>query len=168
MNSLDVESSNKKVEGENVKKIVGDETYSLKKIGPDKTNNQDVVRIESVDVIKSHSELIQSQTKNVSSELQMTRAQPQYSQHVFQTTEPVKAENSLVYNFKEWGKDSNVNISLQSNQVIFKPSDSLVQQRLSDQWGSGEQPEHWLMARDEEQESDRKNRQHNEHEGEED
>ncbi|OBU86806.1 type III secretion system needle length determinant, SpaN/EivJ family [Chromobacterium subtsugae] len=57
----------------------------------------------------------------------------------------------LTYRFQRWGGEHSVNVQLPSGpgaaQLTLQPSDSLVQQRLSEQWQHGD-PQRWELARD--------------------
>ncbi|MEO2215489.1 type III secretion system needle length determinant, SpaN/EivJ family [Chromobacterium vaccinii] len=66
-------------------------------------------------------------------------------------TEPAPAPPGLSYRFQRWGGEHAVTIQTQVGtaglQLQLLPSDSLVQQRLSDQWQSGN-PQQWSLGRD--------------------
>lgn len=66
-------------------------------------------------------------------------------------TEPAPAPPGLSYRFQRWGGEHAVTIQTQTGtaglQLQLLPSDSLVQQRLSDQWQSGN-PQQWSLGRD--------------------
>ncbi|MEN7431668.1 type III secretion system needle length determinant, SpaN/EivJ family [Chromobacterium sp. TRC.1.1.SA] len=64
---------------------------------------------------------------------------------------PPKAEpeqsSGIGYRFLRWGGEHAVRIQSRNGKLLLQPSDSLVQQRLSEQWLSGN-PQHWSLDRD--------------------
>ncbi|WP_046167832.1 type III secretion system needle length determinant, SpaN/EivJ family [Chromobacterium vaccinii] len=64
---------------------------------------------------------------------------------------PPKAEpeqsSGIGYRFLRWGGEHAVRIQSRNGKLLLQPSDSLVQQRLSEQWLSGN-PQHWNLDRD--------------------
>ena len=77
---------------------------------------------------------------------------------------PEPAQPGLTYRFQRWGGEHAVNVQSQPGGVLsLQPSDSLVQQRLGEQWQSGN-PQQWQMARDDGREQGRQQPQRDEEE----
>ncbi|KMN36756.1 hypothetical protein VI26_05590 [Chromobacterium sp. LK1] len=77
---------------------------------------------------------------------------------------PEPAQPGLTYRFQRWGGEHAVNVQSQPGGVLsLQPSDSLVQQRLGEQWQSGN-PQQWQMARDDGHEQGRRQPQRDEEE----
>ncbi|OHX19929.1 type III secretion system needle length determinant, SpaN/EivJ family [Chromobacterium sphagni] len=62
-----------------------------------------------------------------------------------------ESQPGLTYRFQRWGGEHSVNIQLLPShgaaQLTLQPSDSLVQQRLGEQWQHGN-PQQWSLSRD--------------------
>ncbi|WP_258089434.1 SpaN/EivJ family type III secretion system needle length determinant [Serratia liquefaciens] len=58
----------------------------------------------------------------------------------------------LTYNFGLWGEGHHVDVKLhqqdQDSHLQFEPSDSLVEQRMAEQWEHGDTPSHWSLLED--------------------
>ncbi|MCD5328712.1 type III secretion system needle length determinant, SpaN/EivJ family [Chromobacterium piscinae] len=61
-------------------------------------------------------------------------------------SEPGQA-SGIGYRFLRWGGEHAVRIQSRNGRLSLQPSDSLVQQRLSEQWPSGN-PQYWILDRD--------------------
>ncbi|WP_227105386.1 SpaN/EivJ family type III secretion system needle length determinant [Chromobacterium rhizoryzae] len=97
------------------------------------------------------------------------QARPRQDPALSQTTPsapsaPEPAQPGLTYRFQRWGGEHAVNVQSQPGGVLsLQPSDSLVQQRLGEQWQSGN-PQQWQMARDDGREQGRQQPQRDEEE----
>lgn len=91
-------------------------------------------------------------------------AQAQAQTTLSATSAPEPAQPGLTYRFQRWGGEHTVNVQSQPGGVLsLQPSDSLVQQRLGEQWQSGN-PQQWQMARDDGREQGRQQPQRDEEE----
>lgn len=67
--------------------------------------------------------------------------------------------NSLIYRFQRWGGDYSVSIQPQSGAMMLSPSDALVEQKLNDNWFSGN-PHRWHLVQEENKEGRHSQNQH--------
>lgn len=67
--------------------------------------------------------------------------------------------NSLIYRFQRWGGDYSVSIQPQSGAMMLSPSDAIVEQKLNDNWFSGN-PHRWHLVQDENKEGRHSQNQH--------
>lgn len=67
--------------------------------------------------------------------------------------------SSLTYRFQRWGGDFSVNIQPQSGAMMLSPSDALVEQKLNDNWQSGN-PNRWHLVQEENREGRQSQNQH--------
>ena len=67
--------------------------------------------------------------------------------------------NSLTYRFQRWGGEYSVNIQAQSGLVMLSPSDALVEQKLNDNWQSGN-PHRWHLVQEDKRDGHQSQNQH--------
>ncbi|HHR5906270.1 TPA: type III secretion system needle length determinant, SpaN/EivJ family [Providencia alcalifaciens] len=67
--------------------------------------------------------------------------------------------NSLTYRFQRWGGEYSVNIQAQSGSVMLSPSDALVEQKLNDNWQSGN-PHRWHLVQEDKRDGHQSQNQH--------
>ncbi|UTH74104.1 type III secretion system needle length determinant, SpaN/EivJ family [Chromobacterium sp. IIBBL 290-4] len=69
-----------------------------------------------------------------------------------QAAEPDKSPSGMNFRFQSWGEEHAVKITAENSpsgwQLQLQPSDSLVSQRLSEQWASGD-PQQWRLLQGE-------------------
>ncbi|MTC48147.1 hypothetical protein M5X66_18105 (plasmid) [Providencia sp. PROV188] len=67
--------------------------------------------------------------------------------------------NSLTYRFQRWGGEYSVNIQAQSGSMMLSPSDALVEQKLNDNWQSGN-PHRWHLVQEDNRDGHQSQNQH--------
>lgn len=67
--------------------------------------------------------------------------------------------NSLTYRFQSWGGEYSVNIQAQSGSMMLSPSDALVEQKLNDNWQSGN-PHRWHLVQEDNRDGHESQNQH--------